>query len=81
MPNLQTLDLENIDITNVERLRNKSSLTKLRLASLYKLELLDIVSSLTSLTDLSITGYSGQIAPIVAPHLTKAELKILSYPS
>ncbi|MGE8006300.1 leucine-rich repeat domain-containing protein [Lysinibacillus sp. NPDC093216] len=75
MPNLQTLDLENMDITNVEHLRNKSSLTKLRLASLYKLELYDIVNSLTSLTDLSITGYSGQIASIVAPHLKKAELK------
>ncbi len=74
MPNLQSLDLENMDITNLERLRNKSSLTKLRLASLYKLELLDIVNSLTSLTDLSITGYSGQIASAVAPHLKKAEL-------
>lgn len=35
MPNLQSLDLENMDITNIERLRDKSSLTKLRLASLY----------------------------------------------
>ncbi|WP_370044021.1 leucine-rich repeat domain-containing protein [Lysinibacillus sp. RC79] len=75
MPNLQSIDLENMDITNLEPLRNKSSMTKLRLASLYKLELLDIVNSLTSLTDLSITGYSGQIASIVAPHLKKAELK------
>ncbi|MFJ8516937.1 leucine-rich repeat domain-containing protein [Lysinibacillus xylanilyticus] len=74
MPNLQTLDLENMDITNLERLRNKSSLTKLRLSSLYKLELLDIVNSLTSLTDLSITGYSGKVSTIVAPHLKKAEI-------
>ncbi|MCY9548921.1 leucine-rich repeat domain-containing protein [Lysinibacillus xylanilyticus] len=75
MPNLQSLDLENMDITNLERLRNKSSLTKLRLSSLYKLELLDIVNSLTSLTDLSITGYSGKVSTIVAPHLEKAEIK------
>lgn len=75
MPNLQSLDLENMDITNLERLRNKSSLTKLRLSSLYKLELLDIVNSLTSLTDLSITGYSGKVSTIVAPHLKKAEIK------
>ncbi|WP_427110586.1 leucine-rich repeat domain-containing protein [Lysinibacillus xylanilyticus] len=75
MPNLQSLDLENMDITNLERLRNKSSLTKLRLSSLYKLELLDIVNSLTSLTDLSITGYSGKVSTIVAPHLRKAEIK------
>lgn len=74
MPNLQSLDLENMDITNIERLKDKSSLTKLRLASLYKLELLDIVNSLTSLTDLSITGYSGKVSSIVAPHLKKAEL-------
>lgn len=74
MPNLQSLDLENMDITNVERLRNKSSLTKLRLASLFKLELHDIVNSLSSLTDLSITGYHGEISSIVAPHLKKAEL-------
>jgi len=75
MPNLQSLDLENMDITNLERLRNKSSLTKLRLSNLYKLELLDIVNSLTSLTDLSITGYSGDVSPIVASHLKKAELE------
>ncbi|MGE7926762.1 leucine-rich repeat domain-containing protein [Lysinibacillus xylanilyticus] len=74
MPNLQSLDLENMDITNLERLRNKSSLTKLRLSSLYKLELLDIVNSLTSLTDLSITGNSGKVSTIVAPHLKKAEI-------
>ncbi|MGE8035850.1 leucine-rich repeat domain-containing protein [Lysinibacillus sp. NPDC093692] len=74
MPNLQSLDLENMDISNVERLRNKSSLTKLRLASLFKLELHDIVNSLSSLTDLSITGYHGEISSIVAPHLKKAEL-------
>ena len=74
MPNLQSLDLENMDITNLERLRNKSSLTKLRLSSLYKLEMLDIVNSLTSLTDLSITGYSGKVSTIVAPHLKKAEI-------
>jgi len=74
MPNLQSLDLEYMNIANLEKLRNKSSLTKLRLSSPGQLELLDIVNSLTSLTELTLTGYSGDTSPIVAPHLKKAEI-------
>ncbi len=73
-PNLQSLDLENMNIANLEKLRNKSSLTKLRLSSPGQLELLDIVNSLTSLTELTLTGYYGDISPIVTPHLKKAEI-------
>ncbi|GAA0399828.1 leucine-rich repeat domain-containing protein [Paenibacillus motobuensis] len=74
MPNLQSLELNSIDLTNIERLRNKSSLTNLRLSSLYKLESVDAVNSLTSLTELAITGYHGTVPSIVAPNLKKAEL-------
>ncbi|MFP3416577.1 leucine-rich repeat domain-containing protein, partial [Bacillus sp. SIMBA_074] len=72
MPNLQSLDLENVDITNVELLRNKPSLTKLRLASLYQVDSVEVVNSLPSLTELSITGYGGIESPITAPNLKKA---------
>lgn len=75
MPNLQSLDLENMNIANLEKLRNKSSLTKLRLSSPGQFELLDIVNSLTSLTELSLAGYYGDTSPIAAPNLKKAELK------
>jgi len=74
MPNLQSLDLDYVGISNLERLRNKSSLTKLRLASLHDVDSIEVVNSLSSLTELAIKGYYGKESPIVAPNLKKAEL-------
>jgi hypothetical protein len=75
MPNLQSLDLDYVPITNLERLRDKTSLTNLRLTSPHKLESVEAVNSLTSLTELSITGYHGAKSPISLPNLKKAELQ------
>ncbi|QTH42702.1 leucine-rich repeat domain-containing protein [Cohnella sp. LGH] len=74
MPNLQSLDLENAGISNLESLRNKLSLTKLRLSSMSKLGSVEPVSSLTSLTELAITGYYGSEAALKLPNLKIAEM-------
>lgn len=74
MPSLQSFDLEGVGITSLERLRNKTSLTNLRVSYLSKLDNIDAVSSLTSLTELSMTGYHGTVPAIALPNLKKAEL-------
>lgn len=74
MPSLQSFDLEGVGITSLERLRNKTSLTNLRVSYLSKLDNIDAVNSLTSLTELSMTGYHGTVPSIALPNLKKAEL-------
>lgn len=74
MPNLQVLEIDRADLANVERLRDKLSLTKLHLSSVNQLGSVEVVNSLTSLTELSITGYHGAVSSFTLPNLKKAEV-------
>ncbi|MBP1990844.1 leucine-rich repeat domain-containing protein [Paenibacillus eucommiae] len=73
MPQLQVLKMDFAEISNLNILKDKASLTKLYL-TLSSLDSLDFVNSLTSLTELSISSYYGSVPTLTLPNLRKAEL-------
>ncbi|GAA3412452.1 leucine-rich repeat domain-containing protein [Paenibacillus hodogayensis] len=75
MPNLQSLDMDQVGVTNLERLRNKTSLTKLHVFAGSQIGSIEFINSLTSLTELTISGYYGSIPALFLPNLKQAELK------
>lgn len=74
MPNLHRLDIARADVVSLEALRDKASLTKLRLASLNSLDSVEVVNSLTSLSELSISSYYGTVPSLSLPLVRQAEL-------
>lgn len=74
MPALQTLDLENTNLANLERLNGKTSLTRLRLGSMSKLDSVAVVNSLTSLKELRLTGYYKDATPLSLPNAGQIEI-------
>ncbi|WP_018750657.1 leucine-rich repeat domain-containing protein [Paenibacillus sanguinis] len=76
MPALQLLELTNSDISSLEALRDKKSLTRVYLSSVHQLDQVDVLNTLPSLKELSLQGYYGKAAELQLTHLTKAELPI-----
>lgn len=76
MPNLQLLELTNSNISSLEALRDKKSLTRVYLSSVHQLDQVDALNSLPSLKEISLQGYYGKAAQLQLTHLTKAELPI-----
>lgn len=74
MPNLNSLDMNRVDIVSLEALRDKASLTTLRLSSVGSLESLDAINSLTSLSQLFISGYYENVPALTLPLVRVAEL-------
>ncbi len=74
MPNLNSLDMTRVDIVSLEALRDKASLTTLRLSSVGSLESLDAINSLTSLSQLFISGYYENVPALKLPLVREAEL-------
>lgn len=74
MPALQTLDLENVNISSLERLAGKTSLTSLRLASLSKLGSVAAVNTLTSLREFTLSGYYEEAKALTLPGAKRVEI-------
>ncbi|WP_258166117.1 leucine-rich repeat domain-containing protein [Paenibacillus sp. PCH8] len=74
MPALQTLDIENVNFSSLERLTGKKSITTLRLASLSQLGSVKAINSLSSLRELTLSGYYENAEALTLPNVGRVEV-------
>ncbi|MDR6725995.1 putative C2H2 Zn-finger protein [Paenibacillus amylolyticus] len=74
MPKLHTLDVNQASIVSLEPLRNKASLTRLRLADAGAQETLQVINSLSSLSSLTVSGYYSTAPELNLPRVTELAL-------
>ncbi|WP_168121862.1 leucine-rich repeat domain-containing protein [Paenibacillus sp. HB172176] len=74
MPKLHALDVNQVSLVSLEPLRNRTSLTKLRLADAGAQETLQVINSLSSLSSLAISGYYSTAPALNLPRVTEAVL-------
>ncbi|WP_145410192.1 leucine-rich repeat domain-containing protein [Paenibacillus xylanexedens] len=74
MPKLHTLDVNQVSLVSLEPLRNKASLSRLRLADAGAQETLQVINSLSSLSSLAVSGYYSTAPELNLPRVTELVL-------